>query len=69
MTSPGGPSGDQWGSDVPVSMPVPIDADPGAKVDLGGLAFITTGLVHDLTEVDREELLGRGYGPPGGHGG
>lgn len=69
MTTPGRSSEDQWGSDVPISMPMPIDADPGAKADLGGLAFIATGLVHDLTEVDREELLSRGYGPPGGHDG
>jgi hypothetical protein len=54
-----------WGADTAISMPLTIDADPGQKVEFGGLAFLASGLVHDLTEVDREELLGTGYGPPG----
>ncbi len=55
-----------WGADTAISMPMTIDADPGQKVDFGGLAFLASGLVHDLTEVDRQELLSGGYGPPGG---
>jgi hypothetical protein len=58
--------GAPWGADVPVSMPQPAPTDAGAVVPMGGMAFTAAGLVHDLTEVDREELLSRGYGPGGG---
>lgn len=55
-----------WGADTAISMPQTISPDPGQRVEFGGLSFVATGLVHDLTEVDREELLDTGYGPPGG---
>lgn len=55
-----------WGADTPVSFPVPAEADPGVSVPMAGFVFTSLGLRHDLTAVDREELLSRGYGPGGG---
>jgi len=59
----------QYGANCPISLPQPIDADPGAKAEMGGFAFITTGLVHDLTDADRAELLFGGFRPSGGFDG
>lgn len=57
-----------WGADVPISMPVPRQDDGGVEVPMSGFVFTALGLRHDLSEVDREELLSRGYGPGGGPG-
>jgi hypothetical protein len=59
----------QYGANCPISLPQPVTADPGAKADMGGFAFITTGLVHDLTETDRASLISQGFGPSGGFDG
>ncbi len=58
--------GPTWGADTAISMPQPDGRDPGQRVEFGGLAFTPLGIVHDLTDVDLEELLASGYGPPGG---
>ena len=55
-----------WGTDGPISMPVPPAADVGDLVSFGGFAFCPAGLVHELTEVDREEIYADAYAPPGG---
>lgn len=57
-----------WGADVPISMPEPSPLDAGTAVPMGGMAFTAAGLFHDLTEIDREELLARGFGPGGTDG-
>lgn len=58
-----------WGADVPISMPEPPPDDGAVSVPMSGFVFTPAGLRHDLTEVDREELLSRGYGPGGGSDG
>lgn len=58
-----------WGADCPISMPVALEDDPGQVVDFGGLAFITMGLRHNMTAVDREAILAEGYGPGPGPSG
>ena len=55
-----------YGADCPISMPEPIDADPGDKAAMGGFAFIHTGLVHDLTATERTELNEAKFAPYGG---
>jgi len=55
-----------WGTDGPISMPIPRAADSGDLVPFGGFAFSPAGLVHELTEVDREEIYSDAYAPPGG---
>lgn len=55
-----------WGTDGPISMPVPPAADVGEMVSFGGLAFAPSGVVFDLTEVDAEHLYAQAFGPPRG---
>lgn len=43
-----------WGSDVPVSMPVPLRPGQVAHVDMDGFCFTSSGMAHNLTEADRE---------------
>lgn len=45
-----------WGTDVPVSMPVPPAEEP-VRTAGGGFAFGRFGLVHDLTMSDVETFL------------
>lgn len=53
---------DFWGSDVPVSMPVPPDERP--TVRMGGFAFGRHGICHDITAEVVEELSTPTYAPP-----
>lgn len=53
-----------WGSDAPISMPATPTEDQPVMVDLGGFAFTTGGLAHNLTQADREALLVPDYAPP-----
>lgn len=46
-----------WGSDVPVSMPVPLHPDRPALVDMGGFGFTIFGIGHNLKSTDLEEYL------------
>jgi len=55
-----------WGTDGPISMPVPLAADAGDVVSMGGLAFTPAGMAHDLTPVDLEEAYAEAYSPPVG---
>jgi hypothetical protein len=50
-------------------MPVSPAADAGDSVSMGGLAFGPTGMVHDLTPVDLEQVYAEAYSPPVGPGG
>lgn len=49
-----------WRSDVPISMPRPLDGHgPAVKnnvslVPMGGFTFTINGLFHDLSSVDME---------------
>lgn len=45
-----------WGSDTPVSIPVPPAEEPVRSIG-GGFAYSRFGLVHDLTSSDVEALL------------
>jgi hypothetical protein len=50
-----------WGSDVPVSMPQPLE-DVGL-VPMFGFVFTINGLRHDISEADHERLSRSGYTP------
>jgi hypothetical protein len=53
----------EWGTDAPISLPHPKEAD-AEEVDVGGgFVFTTRGLRYDLTEPDRQELYVAPYGP------
>lgn len=54
---------DVWGSDVPVSMPIPPDRE--VQVAFGGFAFTTGGMNHDITEADIEETFFPPFSPEG----
>lgn len=52
---------EEWGTDVPVSAPeVPSRY---VAVAMGGFAFTTIGMSHDITEMDREDLLTPFFAP------
>lgn len=44
-----------WGCDVPVSMPEPLGGQVRA-VPMFGFVFTINGLFHDLTDVEHERL-------------
>lgn len=50
-----------WGSDVPVSMPEPLDGV--GLVPMFGFVFTIDGLRHDISEVDHERLSRPSYAP------
>lgn len=56
-----------WGTDVPISMPMPVETDV-ELVDMEGFCFTPQGIRVNLTAADREDLLGSGYGPVMGDG-
>lgn len=58
-----------WGTDGPISMPVPLAADVGDSVSMGGLSFTPLGMAHDLSPVDLEQVYAEAYAPPAGPGG
>lgn len=45
---------DNWGSDVPISMPVALGNEQIAYVDMGALCFTLQGVAHNLRETDLE---------------
>lgn len=52
-----------WGADVPVSMPQPLDeANPGL-VPMDGFCFTSAGLAHDLSRADWERLVVPTFAP------
>lgn len=53
----------QWGADVPVSMPQPLRADQEALVPMGGFAMTIDGLFPDLSAADHERLAIPVYAP------
>lgn len=55
---------DQWGSDVPVSAPIPRDDLVGLPfVDLGGMAFIATGPVLPISSALHEQRYAPDWSP------
>ncbi len=50
-----------WGSDVPVSMPAPLDGV--GLIPMFGFTFTIDGLRHDLSEADHERLSLSGFKP------
>jgi hypothetical protein len=54
-----------WGSDVPVSMPVPID-DQDIVLDMGTHAFTPDGLRVWMSKAVREEIVTNAYTPVDG---
>lgn len=43
-----------WGSDTPISMPIPMEGNDEILVPMYGFGFSHYGLYHDLTRVDYE---------------
>lgn len=43
-----------WASDVPVSMPVPLDHE--GIVPMGGFIFTDRGLFHEITAATLEDM-------------
>jgi len=54
----------QWGADVPISMPQPLRSDQEALVPMGG-GFVMTldGLFPDMSAADHERLATPTYAP------
>jgi hypothetical protein len=50
-----------WGSDVPVSMPEPLIG--GGMVPMFGFTFTRNGLFPDISEADHERLSLPTYAP------
>lgn len=46
---------DVWGTDVPISMPVPPET--GVLVKMGTFGFTNFGIAHDITNADLEDYL------------
>lgn len=53
----------KWGTDTPISMPVPMGSERTVLVDMGGFCFTETGLVHAFTLADLEAYLYPTYRP------
>jgi hypothetical protein len=53
----------QWGADVPVSMPQPLRADQEAIVPMNGFAMTLDGLYPDMSAADHERLATPVYAP------
>ncbi|MET7363277.1 hypothetical protein ABZS76_33235 [Streptomyces sp. NPDC005562] len=54
---------DQWGSDVPVSMPAPLPSDVPGIVPMGGFVMTESGLFHDMSAADHERLSRPTFAP------
>lgn len=54
---------DQWGADVPVSLPQPLPQDSPGLVPMGGFTMTRYGLFPDLSEADHERLSHPFYAP------
>ncbi|MCX4799550.1 hypothetical protein OG497_37475 [Streptomyces sp. NBC_01242] len=54
---------DQWGSDVPVSMPQPLPPDVIGVVPMSGFVMTESGLFPDLSAADHERLSRPTYAP------
>ena len=54
-----------WGSDVPISMPVPPPSylRSGPTVAMSGFVFTVNGLHHDLTEEQRDRVFRSQFEP------
>jgi hypothetical protein len=53
----------QWGSDVPVSMPQPLPPDVEGIVPMGGFVMTELGLFPDLSRADHERLSRPSHAP------
>jgi len=54
-----------WGSDVPVSMPEPIDEDD-IIIDFGTHVFTSTGMKLNASRSVRQEIVSNSYTPVDG---
>ncbi|MEU9405612.1 hypothetical protein AB0E08_07895 [Streptomyces sp. NPDC048281] len=57
----------QWGADVPVSMPQPLRADQEGIVAMGGFVMTVDGLFPDMSAADHERLSTPSYAPYNPH--
>lgn len=53
----------QWGSDVPVSMPQPLPEGYDSIVPMGGFTMTQFGLFPDMTAADHERLTHPKFAP------
>lgn len=56
---------DAWGADAPISKPGPVDVERPVMIKMGGFAFTTGGMVHDVTAEEVEEIFFPPYHPEG----
>lgn len=52
----------RWGTDVPVSLPDPLE-ERGRVAPMGGFVFTENGLRHDISLDEREELFHPVFAP------
>lgn len=45
---------DVWATDVPISMPEPLDSSVEARVDMGTFCFTDLGIAHNFRLADLE---------------
>jgi hypothetical protein len=56
---------DKWSTNVPVSMPKPVDPASPVQVDFGGFAFTTKGICHNVSQSDIDEMFTPFFSPQG----
>lgn len=52
-----------WGSDVPVSLPQPLDESNPGIIPMDGFCFTATGLAWDLSRSDWEAISTPTFAP------
>lgn len=53
----------QWGADVPISMPQPLRPDQEPLIPMGGFVMTLDGLFPDMSAADHERLATPVYAP------
>lgn len=59
---------DTWASDTPISMPEAPPEDVPVLVDFEGFGFSMSGIVHNVSGADLEELRSPHFAPEGYQG-
>jgi hypothetical protein len=52
-----------WGSDVPISMPHPLERDISVLKQMGGFCFTTGGIAHSFNTSDLDVYLTPTFAP------
>lgn len=54
---------DQWGADVPVSMPQPLPAGLVSMIPMGGFTMTVNGLFADMNDAEHERASRPTFAP------